>query len=118
VGSHPEWREDFIDLHVKYQLRRNWAGKLVPKADPDVQWITGSVSLPDVEYLWKMSENLTMPTLLLVGRRSNVLDEGVVDKMLKAMPAADVHWFDTGHYVPREAPEEFTKVLTEFLAGS
>lgn len=118
LGFHPEWREDFIDLHVKYQLRRNWAGKLVPKADPDVQWITGSVSLPDVEYLWKMSENLTMPTLLLVGRRSNVLDEGVVEKMLKAMPAADVHWFDTGHYVPREAPEEFTKVLVEFLAGS
>jgi pimeloyl-ACP methyl ester carboxylesterase len=116
LGFHPEWREDFIDLHVKYQLRRNWAGKLVPKADPDVQWITGSVSLPDVEYLWQMSGNLTMPTLLLVGRRSNVLDEGVVDKMLKAMPSADVHWFDTGHYVPREAPEEFTKVLLDFLA--
>lgn len=118
LGFHPEWREDFIDLHVKYQLRRNWAGKLVPKADPDVQWITGSVSLPDVEYLWKMSENLTMPTLLLVGRRSNVLDEGVVEKMLAAMPAAEVRWFDTGHYVPREDPEGFTKVLVEFLAGS
>ncbi|WP_214109402.1 alpha/beta fold hydrolase [Acrocarpospora catenulata] len=55
-GYHPEWREDFLDLHVRYQLRRNWAGKLVLKADPDVQWITGSVSLPDVEYLWRMSE--------------------------------------------------------------
>ncbi|GAA1000126.1 alpha/beta hydrolase [Acrocarpospora macrocephala] len=115
-GYHPEWREDFIDLHVKYQLRRNWAGKLVLKADPDVQWITGSVSLPDVEYLWRMSELLTMPTLLMVGRRSNVIDEAVVDKMLAVMPNAEARWFDTGHYVPREAPEEFTGVLRDFLA--
>jgi pimeloyl-ACP methyl ester carboxylesterase len=118
LGFHPEWREDFIDLHVRHQLRRNWAGKLVPKADPDVQWITGSVSLPDVEYLWRMSELLTMPTKLLVGRRSNVLDEPVVEKMLAAMPNSAVRWFDTGHYVPREAPEEFIAVLAEFLKES
>jgi pimeloyl-ACP methyl ester carboxylesterase len=118
LGFHPEWREDFIDLHVRHQLRRNWAGKLVPKADPDVQWITGSVSLPDVEYLWRMSALLTMPTKLLVGRRSNVLDEPVVEKMLAAMPNATVRWFDTGHYVPREAPEEFIAVLAEFLKES
>jgi pimeloyl-ACP methyl ester carboxylesterase len=117
LGFHPEWREDFIDLHVQYQLRRNWAGKLVPKADPDVQWITGSVSLPDVAYLWRMSERLTMPTRLLVGRRSNVLDEEVVEKMLAAMPNSTATWFDTGHYVPREAPDEFTQVLTAFLGG-
>ena len=118
LGFHPEWREDFIDLHVRYQLRRNWAGKLVPKADPDVQWITGSVSLPDVEYLWKMSALLTMPTLLMVGRRSNVLDEGVVERMLAAMPNAEARWFDSGHYVPRELPDEFTEVLAGFLAGA
>jgi len=100
---------------VRYQLRLNWAGKLVPKADPDVQWITGSVSLPDVEYLWQASALLTMPTLLMVGRRSNVLDEPVVQKMLDTMPNASAQWFDTGHYVPRERPEEFTEVLTKFL---
>jgi pimeloyl-ACP methyl ester carboxylesterase len=112
---HPEWVEEFIDLHVAHQLRRNWAGKLVPKADPDVQWITGSVSLPDVEYLWKMSELLTMPTLLMVGRKSNVLDEPVVDRMLTAMPNASVRWFDGGHYFLREQPEEFLKVVGDFM---
>ncbi len=111
---HPEWAEEFIDLHVRYQLRRNWAGKLVPKADPDVQWITGSVSLPDVNYLWKMSGLLVMPTLLMVGRTSNVLDEAVV-KMLATMPNATARWFDAGHYFLRERPEEFLAVLGTFL---
>ncbi len=112
---HPEWAEEFIDLHVRYQLRRNWAGKLVPKADPDVQWITGSVSLPDVNYLWKMSGLLVMPTLLMVGRTSNVLDEAVVEKMLATMPNATARWFDAGHYFLRERPEEFLAVLGTFL---
>jgi len=115
---HPEWDPEFIDLHVKFQLRRNWAGKLVPKADPDVQWITGSVSLPDVAYLWKAAANLTMPTLLMVGRTSNVLDEDVVAKMLATMPNATVRWFDAGHYFMREKPAEFLEVLTPFLAGN
>lgn len=118
VKWHPEWTDEFIDLHVKYQLRVNWAGKLVPKADPDVQWITSSVSLPDVEYLWKMSEKLVMPTLLMVGRQSNVLDEEVVDRMLAAMPNARVRWFATGHYFMRENPAEFIEVLRGFLPGA
>jgi len=112
---HPEWAEEFIDLHVKHQLRRNWAGKLVPKADPDVQWITGSASLPDVDYLWQMSELLAMPTLLMVGRTSNVLDEAVVEKMLATMPNATTRWFDAGHYFLREKPAEFLDVLGKFL---
>jgi len=113
---HPEWDPEFIDLHVEFQLRRNWAGKLVPKSDPDVQWITGSISLPDVEYLWKMAANLLMPTLLMVGRTSNVLDEDVVNRMLAVMPNARVRWFDAGHYFLREKPAEFLEVLQPFLA--
>jgi pimeloyl-ACP methyl ester carboxylesterase len=114
-AQHPEWEPEFIDLHVAHQLRRNWAGKLVLKADPDVQWITGSASLPDVSYLWELCGRLTMPTLLMAGRRSNILDEPLVDRIAEAMPRATVHWFDTGHYIPRERSREFTAVLREFL---
>jgi pimeloyl-ACP methyl ester carboxylesterase len=117
-GYHPEWTDEFIDLHVEYQLRRNWAGKLVPKADPDVQWVTGSVSLPDVAYLWAMSERLTMPTRLMVGRNSNVLDENVVEKMLSKMPNSTVTWFDGGHYFMREDPAKFLEILIDFLQES
>jgi len=115
MGHHPEWTPEFIDLHVKYQLRTNWAGKLVAKADPDVQWVTGSVSLPDVQYLWEISRNLVMPTLLCMGRKSNVVDDDVVNRMLREMPNAKVRWFDSGHYFMREKPQDFVDVLTAFL---
>lgn len=115
LGFHPEWQSEFIDLHVKYQLRRNWAGKLVPKADPDLQWITGSVSLPDVAHLWEVSKSVTVPTLVMAGRRSNIVDEQLVDRMISTLPAAKARWFDTGHYIPRENPVEFMQVLAGFL---
>ena len=115
-SEHPEWVEEFIELHVMHQVRRNWAGKLVLKADPDVQWITGSASMPDISYLWDMSAKATMPTLLMVGRTSNVLDEELVKKMVTVMPNATAEWFETGHYIPRQEPEEFTRSLAEFFA--
>lgn len=116
VSEHPTWVEEFIDLHVEHQLRRNWAGKLVLKADPDVQWITGSASLPDIPYLWEMCRRIQMPTLLMVGRTSNVLDEGLVDRMVAAFGNGEALWFDTGHYIPRERPVEFTAAIEEFFA--
>jgi pimeloyl-ACP methyl ester carboxylesterase len=89
----------------------------VLKADPDLQWITGSASLPEIPYLWEMCARLEMPTLLMVGKTSNVLDEELVERMVDAMPQATAHWFDTGHYIPRERPDEFNDVLLEFLQG-
>jgi pimeloyl-ACP methyl ester carboxylesterase len=117
-NQHPVWQPEFIELHVRHQLRRNWAGKLVMKADPDLQWITGSASLPDVAYLWQRCANLTMPTLLMVGRTSNIFDEELADRIAGAMPNATVQWFDTGHYIPRERPAEFTDALLSFLRAA
>jgi pimeloyl-ACP methyl ester carboxylesterase len=59
-----------------------------------------------------------MPTFLMVGRTSNIFDEELVDRIAGAMPRATVRWFDTGHYIPRERPDEFTDALLEFLRAS
>ena len=52
----------------------------------------------------------------MIGRTSNVLDEELVGKMLTVMPNATAQWFETGHYIPREQPGEFTRSLAEFFA--
>ena len=103
--SHPVFLVTFRD-----------SAKLVLKADPDVQWITGSASIPDIPYLWDMSAKAAMPTLLMIGRTSNVLDDELVEKMVSVMPNAAAQWFDPGHYIPRQQPDQFTQSLVEFFA--
>lgn len=115
--QHPEWQPLFHDLHVKYQLRRNWAGKLVFKADPDLFWLNGSAALREVPYIWEMAARITAPTLIMWGERSFLLNQEIVDRMLAAIPTAELAKFDTGHYIPREQPDQFTQVLRQFLAG-
>jgi pimeloyl-ACP methyl ester carboxylesterase len=112
---YPEWQPEFHDLHVRYQLRRNWADKLVFRSDPDMFWITGSVSLREVPYLWGAAGRIRAHTLIARGRRSYLLDDEIARRMLEVIPHADEITFDTGHYVPREAPVAFTEALLDFI---
>jgi pimeloyl-ACP methyl ester carboxylesterase len=115
-SMHPEWQPEFIDLHAKYQLRENWAGKLVFLADPDLFWLTGSASSRDDKYVWRMLEGLTTPTLILWGTSSPFLNDDIADRMLTTMRDARLVRVEAGHYIPREAPKEFLGIVSGFLA--
>jgi pimeloyl-ACP methyl ester carboxylesterase len=112
---HPEWQPIFHDLHVRHQLRENWAGKLVFKADPDLFWMTGSAGARDIPYVWEMTARITAPTLMLWGQRSGFLDDELIARIRSAIGDMEVARTDTGHYIPREAPDEFTRLVLEFL---
>jgi pimeloyl-ACP methyl ester carboxylesterase len=111
----PTWQPIFHQLHVKHQYRLNWANKLVAKADPDLFWITGSVSLPEVPYLWEMAHKISVPTLIMWGETSPLMNEELANRMLEAIPNSRLARFQTDHYIPRQVPEEFTSVLRAFL---
>lgn len=115
-GMHPEWEQIFRDLHVRHQLRRNWAGKLVFRADPDLFWLLGSAGREDDGLCWEMTARLTMPTLILWGRRSPFFSEEIANRMLEKMADGRLERTDTGHYIPREAPAEFLRIVRGFLS--
>jgi pimeloyl-ACP methyl ester carboxylesterase len=112
---HPEWKERFIDLHVCHQLRRNWAGKLIFRADPDLFWILGSAGRRDDARLWAALEACTMPTLIMWGRRSDFFTEDIAERMLELLPQGSLVRMDSGHYIPREIPEAFLAQVRDFL---
>jgi pimeloyl-ACP methyl ester carboxylesterase len=114
--QHPGWQPIFQQLHAQYQLRENWAGKLVFKADPDLFWMTGSAGLKENPYLWEMTARITVPTLIMWGQHSGFFNDEIIDKMLARMPRAELVRPDTGHYIPREAPDDFERLVREFLA--
>lgn len=112
---HPEWQPEFRELHAAHQLRQNWAGKLVFKADPDLFWITGSIGLKEIPYLWECCEKITAPTLLLASRPGPFVDDELADRFVAAVPNGAVQWVETGHYIPREAPEVFLAAVRRFF---
>jgi pimeloyl-ACP methyl ester carboxylesterase len=113
---HPEWLAEFRELHVRWQLRRNWAGKLVFKADPDLFWILGSVAKDETAVLWENAGRITAPVLLCIGERSAFFDADVVERTKAGFRALEVRYFPTGHYIPRERPAEFTEAVRQFLS--
>jgi pimeloyl-ACP methyl ester carboxylesterase len=115
-NMHPEWQPVFWHLHVHHQLRRNWAGKLVFRADPDLFWLLGSAGRADDAVVWEGVDRLTMPTLIMWGERSPFFDDDIVSRMLERMADGRLVRTATGHYIPREAPDEFLAHVTAFLA--
>jgi pimeloyl-ACP methyl ester carboxylesterase len=113
---HPEWKPVFRELHAAYQLRRNWAGRLVFKVDPDLFWITGSAGARDNDYVWEMSAKITAPVLMMWGNRSPFLNDAIVNRLAEQIPSFELARPDTGHYVPREDPDGFLELVRGFIA--
>ncbi len=114
----PDWQPEFYDLHAKYQLRKNWAGKYVAKADPDLYWITRGAGLREVPYLWEQAARITRPVLLVWAQQSHFFDDELISRLRKTIPApVSVSRPPTGHYTQREQPRLFADLVTDFIEG-
>jgi pimeloyl-ACP methyl ester carboxylesterase len=99
-------------------LRKNWAGKLVFKVDPDVFWLTGSTGRVDNPYVWEMTAKVQAPTLALWAERSTFFDEDLAERMLAALPNGRLERvMDSGHFIPRERPEALVDAVRRFVAN-
>jgi pimeloyl-ACP methyl ester carboxylesterase len=116
-SMNPEWKAFWYPIYVDTMYRKNWAGRLVEKSDPDLVWITGSLSLKDVPQLWKLASRIKAPTRLLWGRKSHLLTADIVERMKRTIPNLEVVEFDTGHYIQREQVGPYSRAVDEFLAA-
>lgn len=114
--QHPEWQSVFHHLDALHQLRENWAGRFVYKHDPDLFWITRSAGLEEVEALWQAAARAVPRTLILKGERSPYLDAPLLERLLRVMPRAEVAVLPTGHYLPREQPQQFVERVLDFAS--
>jgi len=114
-AQNPDWDEDTIELYAQHQVRANWAGKLVLKADPELYWLMGSAGRKEIGDLWDDAARIQCPSLLLWATRG-VLDAPIVERMQKAIPQLEVERFDCGHGIPRERTAAFLESVQRFLA--
>jgi pimeloyl-ACP methyl ester carboxylesterase len=114
---HPGWAAVFYELHAKYQLRMNWAGKLVDRADPDCFWITRSAGRSDDAILWEYAKRIDVPVLFMYGKTSEYTGAALAARFAEAFgPGFAAVEMPCGHYIPRELPAEFSERLLDFLA--
>jgi pimeloyl-ACP methyl ester carboxylesterase len=117
VKLYPEWRSDFIDLHVEHQLKRNWSGRLSFKADPELYWLLGSAGAKESDRVWEGFLKIEVPILLIRGSSSPFVDDELIDRFKAANGNFSYVDIDAGHYVPREKPDEFLSALAGFLGS-
>lgn len=73
-------------------------------------------SAPYYESLWQQRHALTMPVLLLWGRRDPALGARVLARWQSILPSAETVGLDVGHWPHEEAPAAVAAALDRFLA--
>ena len=61
-------------------------------------------------------KNITVPTLVIVGRHDFITNVAMAEEMVKHIPSARLEIFEaSGHFVMVEEPEKFYRVIKEFV---
>lgn len=115
MEEQPTWAEVSIDVRARTLYRRNWAGMLVNRGDPEVTWLLGRAGLEEVDDMWAGLRALSAPTLILHARKSFLLDDDLSARMVEAIGEAKVVTLDLSHQLAYEDPVAVAAVLEPFL---
>lgn len=108
-AANPGWRDEFHRTALEHELRRNWVGKVVRRADPELHWLYETEIVDGNPYLWDCWARIAAPISVLWASRSDFLDERIVARMRELQPAMSLHRPEGTHYFLRESPEEFLR---------
>ena len=104
---------------VSNTYRSNWDGILIPKTDPEIQWLNGRAALKEGVFLWDSVGKITCNTLILRGEVSTVLDREQAEKMQAEIPNGKGKLIDlqgAGHGLHGENEEGALTIMREFFA--
>jgi len=63
-------------------------------------------------------KNITVPTLVIVGRHDFITTVAMADEMVTNIPVARLEIFeDSGHFAVVEEPEKFYRVVKQFVVS-
>lgn len=104
--------DDVLRYRLQHQMKQLDNGKWQNRHDARASYYW------DPKNLWDELPKITVPTLIVRGGKSEVLQDKTVDDMLQAFPnARAVTVEEAGHTVPEDRMEEFIAVLEPFLAS-
>lgn len=96
------------------QLRKGEDGRFYWRWDPRV--FTGGFNMDDVSELESVAAGLTLPTLVLRGRESELVTESEMERFRKILPTAEFLDIEgAGHLASLDKSDAFNSLLLEFL---
>jgi len=99
-----------LEPYVRYGTKRRDDGRLVWKRDPNL--VKGFVETE----LWRYVREIKAPILYVLGGRSTIVPPATQEELKKVLPQARIVTMPgLGHYPSDEKPEEFVRIVDDFL---
>lgn len=113
--EHPDWAQECIDLRTRLLYRENWAGRWVARGDREVEHLLGRAGLVEGQTMWAGLRSLTVPTLVLRGRQSYLLDAGLAGRMCAALADPTLCELELSHELLYVRPDLVGAAIDGFL---
>jgi esterase len=102
--------DQVLEPYVRYGTKRRDDGRLVWKRDPNL--VKGFVETE----LWRYVRDIKAPVLYVLGGRSTIVPPATQEELKKTLPQVRIVTMPgLGHYPSDEKPEEFVRIVDEFL---
>jgi pimeloyl-ACP methyl ester carboxylesterase len=99
-----------LEPYVRYGTRRRDDGRVIWKRDPNL--VKGFVETE----LWRYVREIRAPILYVLGGRSTIVPAATQEELKKVLPHVRIVTMPAlGHYPSDEQPEEFAKIVNNFL---
>ena len=112
--------DERLDKRVQYGMKENWAGRWVPRHDPELYWILegGARDVHEEDRFWEMLAAITCPVLVIHGKESTLLSPEVARRIADTVAqGTSLEIQGAGHSVQADAPEEFRDAVMGFLGN-
>ncbi len=105
-----------IERLIENSLVRGDDGSYANGYDRRLADVTTKAAIPEIDFLWDSLKHVRCPALVARGENSPILDDEISSRMVTSLPDGRLYVFeDTGHSLPRLAPEPFADLVRSFL---
>ncbi len=105
-----------IERLIENSLVQGDDGSYANRYDRRLADVTTKAAIPEIDFLWDSLKQVRCPALVARGENSPILDDEISSRMVRSLPDGRLYVFkDTGHSLPRLAPELFADLVRSFL---
>nr|AUF80931.1 putative alpha/beta hydrolase [uncultured bacterium] len=112
----PSLDDASIERLIQNSLVQGEDGTYANRYDRRLADVTTKAAIPEIDFLWDSLTHVRCPALVARGENSPILDDDISSRMVRSLPDGRLYVFkDTGHSLPRLAPELFADLIRSFL---